>query len=115
MTIRINWNGHPPLPLRCRKLRRAARIAIKAGCYITSTSDGQHTSTSYHYRRRAFDAGSSDPSNRPEAEAQKRIVAKMGARKFNEVFGPAPWYVKDGVRHAGRFPDHGDHLHVARG
>lgn len=109
----IDWNGHPRLPLRRRKLRRAARIAIEAGCYITATSDGVHTSTSYHYRDKAIDFGSSDPQNRPEKLAQKRIAQKMGDGKFAEILGPLPWYVKNGVRISGHFPDHGDHLHVA--
>lgn len=111
--LRIDWNGCPPLPLYRRKLRRAARIAIKQGCYITATTNGVHSATSYHYRGRAIDFGSNDPQNGPEKRAQQRIYSKFGARKLTELFGPKPFYVKDGVRISARFPDHGDHTHCA--
>lgn len=109
----IDWNGCPPLPLHRRKLRRAARIAIKQGCYITATTNGVHSATSYHYRGRAIDFGSNDSQNRPEKRAQARIYKKFGARKITELFGPKGWYVKNGVRLNGHFPGHGDHTHCA--
>lgn len=111
--MRVRWNGHPPLPRSRRKLRRAARIGQRAGCYVTSTTDGVHSPGSFHYQRRAIDMGSADPTNRREALAQIRIRRKMGRRKFRELFGPAPWYVKDGVVRPGVFPAHDDHLHAA--
>lgn len=111
--LRINWNGHMPISRRYRKLRRATRIAQKQGCYVTSTTDGTHAPGSYHYSGRAVDFGSSDPSNGPEKRAQERIANKIPHRKIKELFGPLPWYIKDGVRHSGQFPGHGDHTHAA--
>ncbi len=112
-TLRIDWNGCPPLPLRRRKLRRAARIALRHGCYITATTNGVHAPGSYHYSGRAIDFGSSSASNAPEKKAQAAIYGKFGARKFRELFGPKSFYVKNGVRLPGVFPGHSDHLHVA--
>ena len=109
----VDWNGHPKLPIYRRKLRRAARISIEVGCYITSTTDGTHSAGSYHYSKRAIDFGSSSGSNTPEKKAQEALLRKFGARKFKELFGPAGFYVKDGRRYSGTFAGHHDHLHVA--
>lgn len=111
--FRIDWNGHPPLPIYRRKLRRAARIVIRKGGYITSTSDGTHAPGSWHYSKRAIDFGSNDPTNGVEARIQDAIYTKFGARKFKELFGPRSYYVKNGVRFTGVFPGHSDHGHVA--
>lgn len=109
---RINWNGNQPVP--GRELRDAARVALSVqGTYITSTTGGVHSPTSYHYQSRAIDFGSDDWSNRKEAQAQARLVDEFGDRYFTELFGPANWYIKNGVRYPGTFPGHHDHLHVA--
>jgi hypothetical protein len=112
-TLRIDWNGCQPVPIYRRKLRRAARIAIAKGCYITSTTGGVHSPGSYHYQGRAIDFGSSSASNAPEKRAQAALSKKFGNRKFAELFGPKKYYVKSGVRYSGTFPGHADHLHVA--
>ena len=39
--------------------------------------------------------------------------AHFGAAYFAELFGPLPFYVKNGRREFGQFPAHGDHTHVA--
>lgn len=111
--VRIDWNGCQPIPIYRRKLRRAARIAIKQGCYITSTTGGTHAPGSYHYFGRAIDFGSSSVSNSPEKRAQAAISRKIGNRKIAELFGPKNYWVKNGVRHSGTFPGHHDHLHCA--
>lgn len=111
--LRIDWNGCTPLPRSRRALRRACRIALKKGCYITSTTGGTHSPTSYHYTARAVDFGSPDPQNRPEKEAQAAIAAKIPRHKIKELYGPLPWYIRNGVRYEGQFPNHGDHTHAA--
>ena len=108
----VDWNGcepltHPPLV-------KAARVALSTpGLYITSTTGGTHSPTSWHYKARAFDGGSNESDEGPEIEAQERLLAKFGAGYFAELFGPAGWYVSNGVKYAGTFPGHHDHLHVA--
>lgn len=110
----IDWNGHPKLPLSRRKLRGAIKTVLhETSCYITATYDGRHTPTSWHYRKRAADFGSSGRGEKPEIKAQNLLLRKYGARHFKELFGPDNWYVKDGVLHSGVFPGHSDHLHVA--
>jgi hypothetical protein len=109
---KVDWNGcepltHPPLV-------KAARLALTTpGLYITSTTGGTHSATSWHYKARAFDGGSDSGNEGPEIEAQNRLLAKFGAGYFAELFGPDDWYVSNGVKYSGTFPNHHDHLHVA--
>jgi hypothetical protein len=108
----IDWNGcepltHPPL-------LEAVRGALSVpGLYITSTTGGTHSPGSYHYQDRAVDFGSNAGDEGPEIMAQERLLSRHGAGYFAELFGPADWYVKNGVKYSGTFPNHGDHLHVA--
>jgi hypothetical protein len=108
----IDWNGcepltHPPL-------LKAARVALSVpGLYITSTTGGTHSPTSWHYKARAFDGGSNAGDEGPEIMAQERLLSRFGADYFAELFGPADWYVSNGVKYSGTFPGHSDHLHVA--
>lgn len=109
---RVSWNGHPPLTHP--PLVKAARVALSVhGLYITATTDGTHSATSWHYTARAFDGGSNSGSEGPEKAAQQKLLDTFGAAYFAELFGPLPWFVKDGVIHSGTFPGHADHLHVA--
>lgn len=110
----IDWNGHPALSND--NVRKCARVALNAhpDLFITATSDGTHTPTSYHYQHMAFDAGSSGRyGEAPEIAAQEALLAKFGAGFFRELFGPAGWYIEDGVKKLGTFPGHGDHLHCS--
>ena len=110
----IDWNGHPALA--DANVKKCAQVALAANgdLFITATSDGVHTPTSYHYQHMAFDAGSSGRyGEQPEIDAQEALLAKFGAGFFRELFGPAGWYIKNGVKYAGTFPGHGDHLHCA--
>jgi hypothetical protein len=112
--VGIDWNDHPKLPLRRHRLRKALAYALhNANVYVTATSDGVHAAHSYHYLKRAFDLGSNDSRNRPEAHAQEMLYRKFGAGYFRELFGPLDWYVKDGHFYHGRAPDVPNHLHVA--
>lgn len=109
---KVNWNGHPALSYG--PIESAARTALQVpGLYITSTTDGIHSATSWHYKARAFDGGSSSGSEGPEKLAQQRLLEKYGSGHFAELFGPLPWYVKNGLVYNGVFPGHHDHLHVA--
>lgn len=109
---RIDWNGYPRLthPPLLDAVRKALTVD---GLYVTSTNGGTHSSTSWHYKDRAVDFGSSGPGEGPEIEAQRLLLEVFGASYFAELFGPDPWYVKNGVVYQGVFPAHGDHLHVA--
>lgn len=109
---RVNWNGHPPLPL----LRREVRVCLKHNLYVTSTwegypGDGVHTNSSYHYQKRAVDIGGSYTDL---VAAQNELVKKFGYSHFTELFGPAPFWVKTGTRYGGVFTGHHDHIHIAR-
>lgn len=110
----INWNGCPPIPLSHLKLRRRVKYALKhtPGLYITATTNGTHAPGSWHYSGHAVDFGSNDSQNRPEKHAQRILHDKFGNR-FLELFGPKPFYVKNGTRYSGVFPGHSDHTHVA--
>lgn len=109
---KIDWNDHPHLTFE--PLLKAIRKALTVeGLYVTATSDGNHTPTSWHYKERASDFGSDKSDESPEIKAQNLLLKTFGASYFRELFGPAGWYVKDGVLKPGTFPGHGDHLHVA--
>lgn len=111
---RIDWNGHPKIPWYRRRLRRRVRYALRRHprLYITATSDGSHSPTSWHYSGHAVDFGSDDARNGPEKRAQRDLHERFG-NEFLELFGPKAFYVKNGSYVSGHFPDHGDHLHLA--
>lgn len=111
--LKINWNGCPPL--NYKPLTKAVRFALHSadGLYVTATTNGTHSATSWHYKSRAVDFGSNGPGEDPEIEAQNALLNAFGAGYFAELFGPDSWYVKDGIVYSGVFPGHGDHLHVA--
>lgn len=110
---RVDWNGHPALH---GSVKECAKVALAAhpDLYITATTDGVHSPTSLHYSEEAFDAGSSGRyGEAPEIAAQEALIEEYGAGHFQELFGPAGWYVKNGQVFSGTFPGHGDHLHAA--
>lgn len=112
--LRINWNGCPHLGYR--PLLKAIRLALDSadGLFITATTNGTHSPTSWHYKERAADFGSNGiHGEQPEIEAQNALLNAFGAGYFAELFGPDDFYVKDGVVYPGVFPGHSDHLHVA--
>ena len=110
---KVDWNGHPALS--SPGIKKAARVALSVpDLYITSTTDGVHSPTSWHYKGRAFDGGSGSSSETPEKRAQQKLLNELGTGYFAELFGPLPWYVKNGILYKGSvFPGHSDHLHVA--
>lgn len=110
----IDWHGCTPLPRTRLRLRRRIRWVLSRHphLYITATTGGTHAAGSYHYLGRAVDFGSNDPNNGPEKKAYLDLHRKFG-NHFTELFGPEPFYVKDGRRYRGQFPGHGDHIHMA--
>lgn len=112
--LKIDWSGKPPLtyePL-LKTIRYVQRVV--PAVFVTSTNGGTHSSTSWHYQNRAWDGGSDGSrGEEPEKEAQEALLKRFGAHYFAELFGPCNWYIKNGVKYSGTFPNHGDHLHVA--
>lgn len=107
------------------RVKREIMRAIARGCYVTSTTGGTHATGSYHYqvvaylhdgeRRtggRAADVAGGWVAMRRFYADVKRRERKRGTQ-FAEAFGPGNWYIKDGQTHAGQFPGHTDHVHVA--
>lgn len=120
MSTTVDWNGHPPL--RDARLRRVAHYAEDVcGLVVTSTTDGNHASTSYHYRRRAEDLGVRRVipvlSKRKLKKAQVRILDHFGASYFTEFFGPINnLCARNGERTSisgALATQHDNHLHVA--
>lgn len=111
--LHVDWNGCPPLGYP--PIVDAARTALRVpGLFITATTNGTHSAGSWHYKSRAFDGGSDGSHGEdPEKNAQQKLLDTYGASHFAELFGPLPWYVKNGAIYSGVFPGHSDHLHVA--
>jgi hypothetical protein len=85
-------------------------FAQKFGLKVTSTTGGEHTPTSYHYKSRAEDYAG-DPA-RMLALAQ---YALTHPQQFTEMFyDPAGAYVKNGRVVRGSIGGHGDHVHLAK-
>ena len=110
---KIDWSGKPPVTHE--PLLAAVRLALNVadGLYVSSTTGGTHSPTSWHYSGHAVDFGSGGPGESPEIEAQNALLNTFGAGYFAELFGPDSWHIKNGVIKPGTFPNHGDHLHVA--
>lgn len=106
-----DFNGHP------QSVTAAIREVIEAGnrhgLYVTSTTDGTHSPTSHHYSGRAVDLAA--PMTSDGIERMKRFQSYVAKRWPGalENFGPQPWYVKNGHRYSGTFPNHHNHNHVA--
>lgn len=109
-----NWQGHEAVLGEVGDF-----LVVKAaefGLIVTSTTGGTHSATSFHYRRLAIDFGVV-AALVGTSEARVREVAfqnwlDKNFPRSSEIFGPDGHYIKNGVRYAGMFPDHGDHVHV---
>lgn len=97
-------NGHPNNVTLAVK-RVIVRI-VNHGLVVTSTTDGRHAPTSFHFTQpgRAVDAGH-DPQTvsavegRRRKEEFQRDLLRRGARHFDELFGPINnACVKNGVQ-----------------
>jgi len=88
-----------------QKLQYAMRRARELGLTITSTTGGQHTPGSYHYRGRAADVAG------PPA-AMRQFYREMAQLRPTELFYDPMGGIKNGVN-IGAIGGHGDHVHVA--
>jgi hypothetical protein len=88
-----------------------AFVVVVCGQYITATTNGTHTPTSYHYSERAADWGDHTVSSMQDAANKTR--EHFGDGFFLEFFSPCPWWIKYGADYPGYFPGHGDHGHTA--
>ena len=100
-------NGYPYSGLNDRLLSAIAK-GITFGCYVTSTKRNWGT-TSHHEVWRAIDMGGSYDAM---VNFQHWLAAFRGPTSL-EIFGPAPFYYKNGQRVGRAFPDHADHDHYA--
>lgn len=85
-------------------------------CTVTATTDGRHAPGSWHNPTplgEALDLVFATVAQMAEFQAFVLQHTPNGAEDFRELFGPAPWYVKNGAKVPGPFPDHGDHDHLA--
>jgi hypothetical protein len=87
---------------------------------VTATTDGTHATGSYHYiivsrneKGWAVDLIFATVGQMEEFQEWADDRSEHGDLDWFEFFGPADFYVKDGTRIVGHFPDHGDHLHGA--
>lgn len=98
-------------------VKRVIVRAHNAGLVVTSTTDGAHAPTSYHYKGGAVDLGELDGSPGDKVRFQRWLAARPG--HFLEVFGPDnAANVKDGrvIQLAEGAPletNHDSHVHVA--
>jgi hypothetical protein len=111
--------GHRP-PRSAYLLRAIAR-AHKLGLVVTSTNDGGHAPTSWHYQNLAVDFGIV-PGSMSLAEKQRRLIRfqrelAKDAPKLLELFGPDKKAVvkngRPGVMSPALAADHEDHVHLA--
>jgi hypothetical protein len=106
---RIDWNGNDPhVSRRVKLVLRFSQHVRAFHATVTSTTGGTHASTSWHYQGRAADEVEDEM-----VRLQNALLAFFGAEYFLELFGPADWYVKNGVVYQGAFPYHDDHIHAA--
>lgn len=96
----------------------AYRFAEERGtvCTVTATTDGTHAVNSWHYHHPlGWAVDLIFPTVALMEEFQTWVVEKTedGELDWLELFGPANFYVKNGERVPGHFPDHGDHVHGA--
>jgi hypothetical protein len=105
-----------------RLIALAYKFADQRGyvCTVTSTTGGGHASLSWHYilhgrNELGFAVDLIFATAEQMAEFQRFLLEHTdgGAGDFLELFGPDGFYVKNGIRYGGHFPDHGDHLHAA--
>jgi hypothetical protein len=108
-------DGHPTV---AEKLKTVIAHGVgKFDLIVTSTGDGVHAETSFHFTKPPQAVDLAAPMTTAGIERMKkfqRFAAKKWLTSLNELFGPDDFHVKNGTRIAGAFPDHQDHVHVAR-
>lgn len=88
-----------------------AFVVVECDQYVTATTNGTHTTGSYHYSERAADWGAGSVSSMQSAAERTR--KQFGDGHFLEFFSPCDWWIKYGAVYPGYFPGHGDHGHTA--
>lgn len=113
-------DGHPAnIDDACKRLVALAyKFAAERGyaCTVTATTDGTHAPGSWHNPTplgHAIDMIFATAAQAEEFQFFCLGHTDDGAQDFHELFGPASFYVKEGVVVDARFPDHGDHDHIA--
>lgn len=113
-----NFNGHPKNVTGA--IREVIEEANDLGLYVTSTTDGVHSPTSYHSSGRAVDVAA------PMTTAGIKLMKKFQRRAnkkwpgAREIFGPDNTaFIKNGQKYTIREGDpledqHDNHVHVAR-
>ena len=101
-----------------RFIALAYRFAREKGyvCTVTATTDGTHAVNSWHYHHPLGWAVDLIFATVGQMEEFQRWVVDRTEHDdadWLELFGPADFYVKDGLRVHEHFPDHGDHVHGA--
>jgi hypothetical protein len=113
-------DGHPAnINDACKRLVALAyKFADERNyvCTVTATTDGTHAPGSWHNPTplgRAVDLIFATVEQMEEFQHFCLTHTKGDAEDFNELFGPAGFYVKNGDVVRAHFPDHRDHNHVA--
>lgn len=108
-------DGHPAVAEQLTTV--IAHGVVKFDLIVTSTGDGVHDDDSFHFTKppQAVDlAAAMTTEGIKRMKKFQRFAAKKWSTSLNELFGPDDFHVKNGARIAGAFPDHEDHVHVAR-
>lgn len=114
--------NHRPQNVNWR-IKRTIRRGVNAGLYVTATTNGVHTPTSWHYKGKAVDMTGSWQNM-----VRFQIAEWTRAKRFGpfskylylEVFGPDNYHnIKNGrpiVLGEGTFLEnlHDSHVHIAR-
>jgi hypothetical protein len=108
-------SGHPGVAAKLTTV--IAHGVVKFDLSVTSTGDGDHDEDSFHFTQppRAVDLAA--PMTAEGIERMKkfqRFAAEKWSTSLLELFGPDDFHFKNGARITGAFPDHGDHVHIAR-
>jgi hypothetical protein len=107
--------GHPGVAAKLSTV--IAHGVVKFDLSVTSTGDGVHATNSFHFTHppRAVDlAAPMTPEGIERMKKFQRFAAEKWSTTLFELFGPDNFHFKNGVRIPGAFPDHDDHVHVAR-
>jgi hypothetical protein len=108
-------SGHPVVAAQLTTV--IAHGVVKFDLFVTSTGDGEHDVDSFHFTQppRAVDlAAAMTPEGIERMKTFQRFAAKKWSTSLFELFGPDDFHFKNGQRISGAFPDHGDHVHIAR-
>jgi hypothetical protein len=101
-----------------RFIALAYRWADEHGHFVTvtATTDGRHALNSWHYHHPlgwAVDLIFESVAAMEQFQEWAAERTVNSAADWLELFGPAAFYLKNGMRIVGHFPDHGDHIHGA--